>query len=172
MWKRAILSGLAPREEAMAADDLTMLERVRIGMETAVPIIRAFEQAFGKERVLILLYDDIQADIHKVCSDIFTFLEVDPEFPVDASAKINSIAGEPKVKWIVAGLFSKNRFKRMVSALIPKRLRRIVIRLVFNNLLKREVMDVDTHRQLSEYFEQDILKLEKLIGRDLSGWRS
>ena len=134
--------------------------------------VEAFRRAFGKERVLVLLYDDIQADIDKVCRDIFLFLEVAPDFPVDARAKINSIAGEPKVKWIVTGLFSKNRLKRMISAMIPIRIRRVVIHLVLKRLLKREVMDVNTHKQLSGYFNQDILKLEKLIGRDLSSWRS
>ena len=39
----------------MSVADLTMLERVRIGMEAAVPIIRAFEREFGKERVAEVL---------------------------------------------------------------------------------------------------------------------
>jgi len=134
--------------------------------------VEAFQQAFGKERVLVLLYDDIQADIHKVCRDIFLFLEVDPDFIVDARLKLNSIAGEPKAKWIVAGLFSRNRFKRMISALIPKRLRNILIYIIVKPLLKREAMDINTRTQLSEYFKKDILKLEKLIGRDLSSWRN
>ena len=134
--------------------------------------VEAFQQEFGKERVLVVLYDDIQADINKVCRDIFLFLKVAPDFSVDARVKANSIAGEPKVKWIVAGLFSKNRFKRMISAMIPSRIRRAAIRFVLKILLKREVMDVNTQKQLSEYFEPDILKLEKLIGRDLSSWRS
>ena len=134
--------------------------------------VAAFQQAFGKERVLVLLYEDIQADINKVCRTILSFLEVDTDFTVDDSFKHNSITGEPSVKWIVAGLFSKNRFKRMISALIPKQLRMILLYIIIKPLLKREAMDVNTYKQFSEYFSNDILNLEKLIGRDLSSWRN
>ena len=133
--------------------------------------VGAFQQAFGKERVLVLLYDDIQADMPKVCRDIFTFLEIDPDIIVDDSLKHNSVAGEAKIQWFVAALFSENKFKRMISALIPKKLRMILIHIVVNTLLKRDSMDVDTFKQLSEYFTKDILELEQLIGRDLSSWR-
>lgn len=134
--------------------------------------VEAFQRAFGKERVLILLYDDIQADMNQVCREIFVFLGLDPEIEIDASVKINSLAGEPRVKWIIAGLFSMNRFKRRISAIIPRRARLMILRFAFENLLKREAMDASTHKRLTEYFEPDILELEKLLARDLSVWRS
>ncbi len=44
----------------MATDGLTMLERVRIGVQASIPIVRAFEAELGKERVA-----EILAGIHR-----------------------------------------------------------------------------------------------------------
>ena len=134
--------------------------------------VEAFQQAFGKERVLVFLYEDIQADIHAVCSSIYSFLGIDPDFVVDDRLKHNSFAGEPSIKWIVAGLFSKNKYKRMISALIPKPLRMFLLYIILVPLVKRKPMDENTLKQFSDHFKQDIVKLEELIGRDLSSWRN
>ena len=133
--------------------------------------VEAFQQAFGKERVHVLLYEDVQTDVQKTFRTIYDFLEINPDVIVDDRYKINAISGEPRLKWVVAGLFSKNRLKRMISALIPLRLRRIITYFIFKVLLKREAMDSSSVKQLSQYFTEDISRLEQLIDRDLSAWR-
>lgn len=133
--------------------------------------VEAFQKAFGKDRVHVLLFDDIHADAQQACGDIFKFLGVDPEFVVNDQVKINSVAGEPRIKWIVVALFSKNRIKRMISALLPRLLRTIIINVIVVPLLKRDAIDVETRDQLAEYFHEDIHALERLIGRDLGNWR-
>ena len=134
--------------------------------------VEAFQQAFGKERVLVLLFEDIHADTAAVCRTIFSFLEIDPDFIVDDRLKHNSITGEPSLKWLVAGLFSRNKYKRMISALIPKQLRMFLLYIIVKPLLKRKPMEENTLKQFSDYFKQDIVKLEELTGRDLSSWRN
>ena len=133
--------------------------------------VEAFQQAFGKERVHVLLYEDVQTDIQKTFRAIYDFLEIDPDVVVDDRYKINAVSGEPRLKWVVAGLFSKNRLKRMISALIPQKLRMRVIYFIFKVLLKRETMDANTIKQISQHFTEDISRLEKLIDRDLSAWQ-
>jgi hypothetical protein len=134
--------------------------------------VEAFQQAFGKEQVLVLLFEDIHADIEKTCQTIYGFLGVDADYIVDGSLHHNSISGEPRLKWLVAGLFSRNRFKRMLASLIPKKIRHVILFMIFKPLLKRQVLDLDTGKQVSEKFNKDILLLEELIGRDLSSWRN
>ena len=133
--------------------------------------VEAFQRAFGKDRVLVLLYEDIHADIQKVCQQIFRFLGVDDEVVIDDLHKHNSLSGEPRIKWLVAGLFSQNRLKRRIAALIPPKLRMRIAYLVLKKLLRRETLDSRIRRQLSEYFDADIVRLERLIDRDLSAWR-
>ena len=98
--------------------------------------VEAFQQAFGRERVLVLLFEDIHTDTPAVCRSIFSFLGVDPDFIVDDRLKHNSIAGEPSLKWIVAGLVSKNRYKRMISALLPKKLRMILLYIIIKTIIE------------------------------------
>ncbi len=132
--------------------------------------VEAFQQAFGKERVHVLLYEDICSDIQKTCRDIFEFLGIDPDVVVDDRYKINTVTGEPRLKWVVAGLFSKNRFKRAISKIIPQKLRMIISFFIIKVLLKRETLDAKTIQQISQHFTEDISRLEKLIDRDLSAW--
>ena len=133
--------------------------------------VEAFQQAFGSERVHVVLYEDIKTDVQKVCRGIYDFLGIAPDFVVDDRYKINAISGEPRLKWMVAAMFSKNRLKKMLASLIPQKLRMIIIYFVFKVLLKRETMDVDTIKQISQHFTDDISRLEKLIDRDLSAWQ-
>lgn len=133
--------------------------------------VRAFQQAFGKARVHVLLYDDVSADAQQACRGIFEFLGVDSGFRIDDRQRVNEIAGEPRAKWFVAGVFSQHRFKRAIAALLPQTLRKLVIRFVLRRLLRREALDADTRRRLARLFDEDIGRLETLIGRDLSHWR-
>jgi hypothetical protein len=133
--------------------------------------VKAFQEAFGKDRVLVVLYDDIRNDVNSVCSSIFTFLGIDNDLNIDDAVMHNSITGEPVVKWLVAGLLSQNAVKRTLASIMPKKLRMVILYLIVKPLIKRKSLDPDIHRKLSAYFEEDILALEELIARDLSGWR-
>ena len=133
--------------------------------------VEAFQQAFGKQNVMVILYDDIHDDVQAVCRSLLVFLGVDPDFSVNDEVKHNSLTGEPKMKLLVSALLSKNKFKRALSSLIPKKLRMIIVYIILKPLLKRETLDEDTRKNLSAFFEPDILELERLIDRDLSNWR-
>lgn len=176
-FKRKVQEPL-PFAQAVAAD--TIERRLRdnwnifydyLGFGMYARQVEAFQQAFGKARVHVVLFDDINADMQQTCRGIFEFLGIDPEFSVDDRYRINEIAGEPRVKWFVAGVFSQNRLKRLVSALLPQKFRALVILFVLKRLLRRETMDADTRQQIAQRFDADIRRLETLIGRDLSHWR-
>lgn len=133
--------------------------------------VKAFQDAFGKKNVLVVLYDDISNDIDSVCRSIFDFIGVDPEVNIKTDVKYNSITGEPSLKWLVAGLLSQNKVKRTVASIFPKKLRMLILYIIIKPILKRKSLDTEVYKKQSAYFEQDILALEKLIERDLSGWR-
>jgi hypothetical protein len=133
--------------------------------------VEAFQQAFGKQSVMVVLFDEVHKDMPAVCRSLYRFLGVDADFTVDDKEKHNSFAGEPSLKWLVAGLFSKNKFKRKISSLIPKPLRMLILYVILKPLLRRKELDEDTRLYLADFFRADILRLEKLIDQDLSAWR-
>ena len=48
-----------------------------------------------RERMRIYLYDDYRADPHAVLRDLFTFLDVRPDYPIDLSRKYNESTVPP-----------------------------------------------------------------------------
>ena len=89
--------------------------------------IKAFYDAFGRDAMRIYLYEDLVHRPRWLLRDIFAFLDVDPRFSPDISAKFNaSAAHEP---------------------------------------MKRE-----TRHYLMSLYREDNIRLQSLIGHDLSCW--
>ena len=102
---------------------------------------------------------------HVLLKDLLEFLGVDSSFPIDVSVKSN-VSGIPKNKLLSALAFRKNPIKSILRPLIPKKLR--------NDLKKQVVAKQPLSRELRQNllqeYREDILKLQDLIERDLSGW--
>lgn len=133
--------------------------------------VKAYLDVFGKDRVLVLLYDDIQKDPLGVCRSIFDFLGVDAAFVPNVRVKYNSLTGEAQVKWPIRLLTSRNPVKRIVAAVIPRVFRQLILYGTGRLLLKRGELRETTRKTLIRSFAEDIRKLEGLIGRDLGQWR-
>lgn len=133
--------------------------------------VKAYLDAFGKDRVLVLLYDDFKKDPVGACRSIFTFLGVDASFAPDVRIRYNSLAGEARLKGIIRLLKSRNPIKRSVAAVMPEVLRRSILYWTHKLLLKRGEMEERTREKLIHLYSDDISKLEDLIGRDLGQWR-
>jgi hypothetical protein len=137
--------------------------------------LERYYEVFGRERVRVWLYEDLRDDPTGVAQGIYRFLGVDDTFVPDASAKHNP-AGLPKNR--VAGAMingidktasvfletftSASKIYPLASQLRQHIQRRIVV--------KPPPMDPAIRRKLIEGYKEDILKLQKLIGRDLSAW--
>jgi hypothetical protein len=107
---------------------------------------------------------------------MFRFLRVDKTFLPDVSAKRN-VSGIPKNKALdgLLDLLRRNsRVKRSLKQHLPLKLwLRIsgsVDTIRNRNLVKPQPLGPEVRQQLIEIYRDDILELQKLIGRDLSGW--
>lgn len=143
--------------------------------------VKAYLEAFGRDRVLIVLYDDIQKNPVAVCQEIFAFIGVDAGFVPDAGMRHNDLTGDPRFKWLLRVLKSKNPVKRALAAAVKRFLacfpREATVRAVENFALRvfkhqRQEMAPQTRARLVQIFADDVRRLETLIGRDLSHWRS
>jgi len=143
-----------------------------IGFSSYHDQVKAYIDAFGEDRVLILLYDEIQDDSVEACRKIFNFIGVDENFKPSVNVKHNSLTGGARLKWIIKILTSKNSIKRKIASLIPEKIKNIIRYSIAKALLKREVMNLSTRQKLSTLFLPEIERLEKLIGRDLESWKS
>lgn len=143
--------------------------------------VDAYLSAFGKDRVLIVLYDDIRKDPVDVCRKIFAFIGVDPGFVPDTSVRHNDLSGEPRNKWLLRILRSRNPVKRaiaagvkLVLAALPREPTLKALEIFVKRVFRHQRVDMapQTRAKLKQLFTEDVRRLEGLIGRDLSHWRS
>ena len=139
------------------------------------PQLKRYYEVFGREQVGVWLYEDLRTEPTGVAQSIFRFLGVDDAFVPDASLKHNQ-AGVPKSGAARAALKIMNKaasgfLENFTSAskvypLLSKMRQRVQKRLVS----KPPPIDPGIRAELMEGYGEDILKLQELLGRDLSIW--
>jgi len=123
-----------------------------------------------KEDIHIILFEDIIKSPETISKEIFRFLNVDDSFTPDCS-RIMNVSGKPK------GLFGWLIMQMRYYNLIPdiefsKYLPKAVIKFFFKAAYsKPKKIKHDIVKKLTNlHYKDDILKLEKLITKDLKHW--
>lgn len=129
--------------------------------------VKAYTDHF--KHVKIILFDDFRDDPQGVLREICAFTGVNPAFHFETTYKYN-VSGTPKRAWLYK-LESSRRLVSFVKRFLPKKLiRRIKNNWTGEKQMVRSEMDPEIRRQLTAFFKEDILRLEKLINKDLSRW--
>jgi hypothetical protein len=132
---------------------------------------RYFE-LFGRERIKVYLYEDLETDPLGMMRDVFRFLGVDDTFAPGLGVRYNP-SGVPRSESLRLFLSGLSRAKPYVEPLLPEGLRRRVLRagvsLKKRTLVKPQLTPKIRGKVLEEYWD-DVLRLQELIGRDLSSW--
>jgi hypothetical protein len=136
-------------------------------------------ELFPHENIRVYLYEELQSDTVKVMKDIYAFLGVDTSFTPDTSVRYNE-SGFVKNRLLnkiygQGGLLSKSLRAILPNEMIQKlrgnnTLKKKVFNLRSKNLHKPGIDPVLRKTLTFDVYGEDIRKLEKLIGRDLSGW--
>jgi hypothetical protein len=127
-----------------------------------------FLDAFGPDRLQILLFDDLKSDPQGTMRGLYTFLDVDPDFPPATSPEVNR-SGVPRSRMVQHVLYRVNqhqKVKRLLKAVVPLRLREWVRRA---NLTRPE-MTASARERLKDVYRAEIGQLQQLLNRDLSHW--
>ena len=134
--------------------------------------LRHWFDVFGRDRIHVIVFDDLVADPRAVYRATLEFLGVDPNYEVDLSVyNPNRRARSGAVQRMI---FAPPRplralFGKLRALPVAHRLRD---RLVSANSRKaaRAEMDSDLRRSLTAEFAPQVADLGELIGRDLSAW--
>jgi hypothetical protein len=167
-------------EEALAAEPRRKLENYR--PPPAVPMeflfyrdwvkyahqTRRYIDAFGRERVHIIVLDDLQANPEAILRETLAFLDVRVDHRPDLSIR------NPNKIVRIRGL---QRFILDPRRRIPYLARRapnnsLIRALVWLNSKNgpRQPMNPELRRRLAEEFRPEIDSLSELLGRDLTRW--
>ena len=135
-----------------------------------------FMDAFGRDRVKVILYDDFCRNPQESMADLYQFLGVDPTFTPDMSRR-SQTARVPKNRQINALLQRKNPLRSAVTAglklLMPETARaRLRQRLIQMNSQDKSTLPLtpEDRQALIALYRDDVLQLQTLLQRDLSNW--
>jgi len=129
--------------------------------------VKRYFDTFGRDQVRIWLYEDLRDDPSRMTRDVFRFLDVDERFVPNVSIEHNP-SGLPKNESLytwVRKLTARNPV--LVERFLPAGLRGYVKSLIF---VKRPPFPAEIREQLLDSYREDILRLQDLIGEDLSPW--
>lgn len=120
--------------------------------------VERYFEVFGRENVLCLLFDDFVRDTPAAYRKTLEFLGVDPGFqaefdPKRANQQVRMMAIR-QIRQLPPELLSRIRFKEMKQ----------------HDRGPRQPLAPETAARLRELFAEDVARLGKLLGRDLSAW--
>jgi hypothetical protein len=132
--------------------------------------VERYYEVFGRDRVLVILFDDFAKATAREFARTLAFLDVDtsfaPEFKVvNASHQIRS-----PMLWKAIHQ-SPEVIRRAVRAVGARRALRARVRRWGLVKRPRPRLDDGLRKRLLEEFHGEIVRLEALIGQDLSHWR-
>ena len=125
-------------------------------------------------RVKVCLFDDLKRHPVSLIQDLYRFLEVDATFIPDMTTDY-TISGVPRSK-LLKSMFSRKPPLQGVVSFLGKKIFtedgwvRVREKLKSRLLSKQNIMKPETRRTLENLYRDDILKLQKLINRDLTHW--
>jgi len=132
--------------------------------------VKAFRENFPNTK--IFLFEDLKNETEKVFTELQNFLGLEVK-ELKADEELN-ISGKPKVESVNKFLKKKNPLKSFIGKLLPKEMRRKarlkVQSTVYKYNLEKEEMNPETRERLKRVFHDDVMKLQDLIGGDLSKW--
>ena len=137
-----------------------------------------YYRLFPSENIHAYLYDDLRRDPLGLVQNMFGALGVDRTFRPSTEVQHN-VSGVPKSRRLhhmYMFLKGSNRSgvksfgKRLLPRTLRATLRENAVQQLQKNLVKPS-LDPDVRVMLREGFRADILKLQELIGRDLSRWQ-
>jgi hypothetical protein len=130
--------------------------------------LRRYYDRFPAAQIHVMLYDNFVKEQRSALRELLTFLEVDPDFPIDVSRRHNA-AGTPRSK-----ILNRILWRSLIAAqhVVPARLRGsgLAERLLMKTYRRAPDFPSALRARLIEQYRDDIAATSALINRDLSHW--
>ena len=129
----------------------------------------AYLERFPSEQIRYFLYDEFQRDPQSVLTECFRFLQVNPNF-IPRHTPSPHFSGKPRNRFLSRLLTREHPLKTMLKPLVPQGLRHRLRGLLGKANVERVGLEPELRRTLRDDFRPGILRLQELIGKDLSNW--
>lgn len=151
------------------ADDAVaeMHRLTSIGLGTYAEKLERWFGRFGRERVHVMLFEDLASDAQGSMREVFRFAGVDETVAVRAET-VHNPGGLPRSKLMQSLI--ELRGLRGLRPYAPQPVYELVARLRAANLRKAPALAEPERAAVIARCRDDILATSELIGRDLSAW--
>lgn len=135
--------------------------------------LRGFFDIFDSKQIHVCLYEEMQNPLF--FPSIFKFLGVDDSYHADLALRYNQ-SGQPKSSGLQRLIKKKiTPFKQMARRYLPSSVTmamgHLQHRFSSSNIVRSEDLPKEQRIELTRhYFDEDIQRLQDLLGRDLSLW--
>jgi hypothetical protein len=177
-------------EEALAAEDerraghrltrQTYFPQGLVYRDTAryTEQVQRYFDAFGREQVHVIIYDDLKADVRGTYCDVLDFLGVDSSY-IGMDFKV--VNGNKTVKHSALRGLLNDPLLRSTAVAIGRRLPRPLFDALHDaerglwklnsRPEKRPPMAPEVRAELRNEFESEVERLSEVLGRDLTHWK-
>lgn len=131
--------------------------------------IEEYYNYFDRKQINLYLYDDLLKDPIGLIRDILRHIGVNDQFTPDMSQRHN-VSGMIKNPMLRLLWTKTAAVRSVIGTRLSKDTRKRLSKFVTNREMLKLKLPAETHRQLIEEYREDILRLQDLIQRDLSGW--
>jgi len=129
--------------------------------------VKRYLDVFGNDRVRVFFFEDLKSNTDSLMKSIFDFLHIDPGFTPLSKQWYNTF-NVPKSSPI-RSLYGNHFIRFIIKKCSPKKLQSIMKENLFIHGQKPR-LDDEIVTLLTDYYLDDIKKLEKLLKVDLSAW--
>ncbi len=134
--------------------------------------VETFLESF--DAVKVLLFDDFRRDAVETLTGLFEFLGLKPPVLSPKTKRLNTsgVSRSRAAEGLSRLTFQPNALKSLIKHLIPRALRYNLKNRVGARLFQQPILVDSLRRELAGFFREDIVRLERVIGRDLGVWLS
>jgi hypothetical protein len=138
--------------------------------------LRGWQQTFGRDNVLVCLYDDLDHNPQGYLDTVCNFIGI-PRFPLApylASARLNSFPTAPRSRRLAQNARHVREWLRSRRVYWLDRVleKTGVWHLCFDGGESFAPLDPELENRLKQRFLPEVEAIERLIGRDLSAWKA
>ena len=130
--------------------------------------LKRYSDIFDRNQIHISLFDDLKENPYELISSLYKFLDVDDTFRPDLSHRDN-VTGIIRNPLLRAAWARSSKLRATIRPLLKDRMRHNVFEWVIR-FQDKPLFSPELRLELTEYYREDINRLQDLLDRDLSHW--
>lgn len=127
--------------------------------------VERYFEVFGRDKVLILIFEETVKDVKNTIKTILEFLEVKCELPDTIEEKHNSFS-EP-LGSLGTSIVENQTISKIAKKIIPNKNREKLLRTMLNKKGKKPELPIEVRNELYIIFHDNVKKLENLLGHSV-----